>query len=125
MKERVTDFTQGGILGPLMRFMLPVLFAMLLQDLYGAVDLFIVGRFALTADVSGVTTGAQIMSLVMNLAVGFSMGVTILLGQQIGRGEREKGGKVVGARPPKKRSGKRCSISASAAAARSWWSHST
>lgn len=97
MKERVTDFTQGGILGPLMRFMLPVLFAMLLQDLYGAVDLFIVGRFALTADVSGVTTGAQIMSLVMNLAVGFSMGVTILLGQQIGRGEREKGGKVVGA----------------------------
>ena len=49
MKERVTDFTQGGILGPLMRFMLPVLFAMLLQDLYGAVDLFIVGRFALRA----------------------------------------------------------------------------
>lgn len=84
-------------MGPLMRFMFPVLLAMLLQDLYGAVDLFIVGRFAETADVSGVTTGAQIMSLIMNLAVGFSMGITILLGQQIGRGEREKGGKVIGA----------------------------
>ena len=80
-----------------MRFMFPVLLAMLLQDLYGAVDLFIVGRFARTADVSGVTTGAQIMSLIMNLAVGFSMGITILLGQQIGRGEKEKGGKVIGA----------------------------
>ena len=95
--KKETDFTKGRILGPLMRFMFPVLLAMLLQDLYGAVDLFIVGRFAQTADVSGVTTGAQIMSLVMNLAVGFSMGVTILLGQQIGRGEREQGGKVIGA----------------------------
>ena len=80
-----------------MKFMVPILLAMLLQDLYGAVDLLIVGRFAETADVSGVTTGAQIMSIVMNLAVNFSMGITILLGQQIGRGEREKGGKVIGA----------------------------
>ena len=95
--KKETDFTKGNILGPLMRFMFPVLLAMLLQDLYGAVDLFIVGRFAQTADVSGVTTGAQIMSLIMNLAVGFSMGITILLGQQIGREEREQGGKVIGA----------------------------
>lgn len=95
--KKAADFTKGGILGPLMKFMIPVLLAMLLQDLYGAVDLLIVGRFATTADVSGVTTGAQIMSLVMNLAVNFSMGITILLGQQIGRGEREKGGKVIGA----------------------------
>ena len=97
MLKKETNFTEGKILGPLMRFMVPVLLAMLLQDLYGAADLFIVGRFAETADVSGVTTGAQIMSLIMNLAVGFSMGVTILLGQQIGRGEREKGGKTIGA----------------------------
>ena len=97
MNSNAADFTRGRILGPLLRFMVPVLLAMLLQDLYGAVDLLIVGRFAATSDVSGVTTGAQIMSLVMNLAVNFSMGITILLGQQIGRGEREKGGEVIGA----------------------------
>ena len=95
--RKTADFTEGKILGPLFRFMIPVLLAMLLQDLYGAVDLLIVGRFAQTADVSGVTTGAQIMSLVMNMAVNLSMGITILLGQQIGRGEREKGGEVIGA----------------------------
>ncbi|MBQ6321384.1 MAG: MATE family efflux transporter [Lachnospiraceae bacterium] len=93
----VTDFTKGKILRPLVTFMIPILLAMLLQDLYGAVDLLIVGRFAQTADVSGVTTGAQIMALVMNLAINLSMGITILLGQQIGRGEREKGGSVIGA----------------------------
>ena len=95
--SKVADFTKGKILGPLVIFMIPILLAMLLQDLYGAVDLLIVGRFGQTADVSGVTTGAQIMSLVMNLAVNLSMGITILLGQQIGRGEREKGGGVIGA----------------------------
>ncbi len=95
--KKTADFTRGGILGPLVSFMIPILLAMLLQDLYGAVDLLVVGRFAQTADVSGVTTGAQIMSLVMNFAVNFSMGITILLGQQIGRGEREKGGRVIGA----------------------------
>ena len=95
--ERATDFTSGKILSPLLKFMIPILLAMLLQDLYGAVDLLIVGRFAQTADVSGVTTGAQIMSVVMNLAINFSMGITILLGQQIGRREREKGGEVIGA----------------------------
>ena len=95
--NKKSDFTKGRILPLLIRFMLPVLLAMLLQDLYGAVDLLIVGRFAQTTDVSGVTTGAQIMSVVMNLAVNLSMGITILLGQQIGRGEREKCGEVIGA----------------------------
>ena len=95
--NKTADFTKGNILGSLVRFMIPVFLAMLLQDLYGAVDLLIVGRFATTADVSGVTTGAQIMSMVMNMAINFSMGITILLGQQIGRGESEKGGQVIGA----------------------------
>ena len=40
---RENNFTTGKILGPLVRFMLPVLFAMLLQSMYGAVDLLIVG----------------------------------------------------------------------------------
>ena len=44
--QRENDFTQGKILGPLLTFMLPVFFAMLLQSMYGAVDLMIVGKFA-------------------------------------------------------------------------------
>ena len=95
--NKTADFTQGNILSSLVRFMIPVFLAMLLQDLYGAVDLLIVGRFATTADVSGVTTGAQIMNMIMSMAINFSMGITILLGQQIGRGEHEKCGEVIGA----------------------------
>lgn len=55
------NFTSGPIAGPLFRFALPVMGALLLQSLYGAVDLFIVGHFASSADVSAVSTGSQIL----------------------------------------------------------------
>ena len=51
------DFTSGAILPKLLKFMLPVLFAMFLQSLYGAVDLLVVGRFSDNAAVSAVSTG--------------------------------------------------------------------
>ena len=52
------NFTEGPILGPLLRFAVPVLFALFLQAMYGAVDLLVVGKFAASADVSAVSTGS-------------------------------------------------------------------
>lgn len=49
------DFTSGAILPKLLSFMLPVLFAMFLQAMYGAVDLLIVGKFCTNAEVSAVS----------------------------------------------------------------------
>lgn len=91
-----TSFTQGKILQPLIFFAFPVLLALFLQAMYGAVDLLIVGKFASSVDVSAVSTGSQIMVTLTNLVSSFAMGLTILLGQQIGRGEKEAGDKSVG-----------------------------
>ncbi len=90
------DFTQGKILSPLIRFMVPVFLAMFLQSMYGAVDLLIVGKFAQSVDVSAVSTGSQIMMTLTNLVTSFAMGTTILLGQRIGEGRGDEGGKVIG-----------------------------
>ena len=87
------DFTQGKILAPLIRFMIPVFLAMFLQSMYGAVDLLIVGKFARSVDVSAVSTGSQIMMTLTNLVTSFAMGTTILLGQRIGEGRGKEGGK--------------------------------
>ena len=95
MKQQA-DFTQGGIAGPLIRFALPVLLAMCLQSLYGAVDLLIVGRFGQAADVSAVAIGSHMMQMVTMLFTGMSMGTTVLLGQMIGSGKRESAGNVIG-----------------------------
>ena len=39
------NFIEGPILAPLLRFTFPVLVALLLQAMYGAVDLMVVGQF--------------------------------------------------------------------------------
>ncbi len=94
--KKETTFTEGKIMQPLILFALPVLFALFLQAMYGAVDLLIVGKFATSADVSAVSTGSQIMMTLTNLVSSFAMGTTILLGQQIGSGKKEEGGCTVG-----------------------------
>ena len=90
------DFTQGPILPALLKFALPVLLALLLQAMYGAVDLQVVGRFGTAADISAVSTGSQIMQTITVVITGLAMGVTVLLGQKIGEGKPEEGGRAVG-----------------------------
>lgn len=96
MNER-RDFTQGRILLPLLRFAVPVLFALFLQAMYGAVDLLVVGKFGDSVDVSAVSTGSQIMMTLTNLLCGLSMGTTIFLGQKLGEGKNKMGGEIIGA----------------------------
>ena len=61
MKKQQNDFLNGSILPSLLRFAGPVLLALFLQAMYGAVDLIVVGKFAGTADISAVSTGSQAM----------------------------------------------------------------
>ena len=91
------NFTSGPILGPLLKFAFPVLLALILQAMYGAVDLLVVGKFGTSADVSAVATGSQIMATITNMIASFSIGTTIILGQQIGRGKSKDAGKTIGA----------------------------
>ena len=95
MEKRI-DFTSGRIVGPLLKFAGPVLLALFLQAMYGAVDLLIVGKFASSADVSAVSTGSQIMMTITNILSSLCMGMTILLGQKIGEKRAEEGGRIVG-----------------------------
>ena len=95
--ERKDDFTQGAILPALTRFALPVLLALFLQAMYGAVDLQVVGNFGTAADISAVSTGSQILQTITMVICGLAMGVTVLLGQRIGEGRGDEGGRAVGA----------------------------
>lgn len=96
MKQAHNSFLEGAILPSLMKFAIPVLLALLLQALYGAVDLWAVGKFGTTADISAVSTGSQTMMIVTGIVTGLSMGTTILLGQRIGNQDGEGAAVVVG-----------------------------
>ena len=94
--KRTGSFIEGPILTPLLCFTFPVLLALFLQAMYGAVDLMVVGQFGQPADVSAVSTGSQVMHTVTCLVTGLSMGATVLLGQKLGEGRSEEGGQVLG-----------------------------
>ena len=82
--SNISNFTEGKILSPLLKFMVPILMALFLQTMYGAVDLLIVGQFGNSADVSSVATGSQMMQTITSIVTGLTMGITILKGQKLG-----------------------------------------
>lgn len=94
--KQLSNFTEGKILPPLLKFSIPVLCALILQSAYGAVDLLVVGQFGTAADVSAVSTGSQVMQAITSIMIGLAMGTTILLGQRIGQKKYEEAGEVIG-----------------------------
>lgn len=96
MKRKI-DFLNGGIALPLILFALPLMLSHVLQALYGAVDLMIVGQFASTASVSAVGTGSQFMYSLTSIILGLTTGNTILIARHIGMKDNDGCAKVVGA----------------------------
>lgn len=94
--KKTQNFTEGPIFLPLLKFAVPVLLAMLLQTMYGAVDLLVVGQFSTAADVSAVSTGSMIMRTVTVVITGTSMGLTVLVGRKIGEGKNQEAGSIIG-----------------------------
>ena len=96
MENTASDFTEGRIAGKLIRFMLPILGALVLQAAYGAVDVLMVGWFGTTEGLSGVSTGSSIINLVTFVLTGLATGITVLLGNFIGSKNTERAGKMIG-----------------------------
>lgn len=90
------DFTQGNILTKLVKFMMPILGALILQAMYGAVDILIVGWFGTNTGISAVSTGSSIVNVVIFTVAGLSMGITVLIGRYIGEKKEERIGSVIG-----------------------------
>ncbi len=93
------SFTEGRIFSPLIRFALPVLLAMFLQAMYGAVDLLVVGQFGgdlADVYVSAVSTGSHIMQTLTVVITGLSMGLTVFVGRKVGEKKRDEAGKIIG-----------------------------
>ncbi len=95
-KENLHDFTTGEILPQLLRFMLPILGALILQTLYSLTDVLVVGRFGSKDGISAISTGSSVINLIIFVLNGLAMGVTIMMGRYIGERKQERLGKVIG-----------------------------
>lgn len=97
MPSEQNTILKGKIFPPLIKFTIPLMLSILLQALYGAVDLIIVGKFGSTVSVSAVSNGSQVMHTVTGVITGLTMGVTVLVGRFIGANDEASAAKTAGA----------------------------
>lgn len=90
------NLTTGSVLKTLLGFSLPYLLSYLLQTLYGMADLFIIGQFNGVESTTAVSIGSQVMHMLTVMIVGLAMGATVMIGQAVGAGQKEKASLAVG-----------------------------
>lgn len=90
------DRTNGSIIKNIMLYVLPYLFSYFLQTLYGMADLYIIGQFNSTVEITAVSIGSQIMHMVTVMIVGLAMGTTVIVGQSLGAKDNRKISAVTG-----------------------------
>lgn len=90
------DLSEGSIVKTLITFAIPFLVANILQSLYGAVDLFVVGRYCGAQSVAAVSTGTQVTQIITSLVTGLTLGSTIVIGQYMGNKDYDNVRKTIG-----------------------------
>ncbi len=90
MNEKTVDMTRGPILSKIVRFALPVLLGMLCQRIYNFADAYVVGRFLGDVALGAVSIAGSAMYLLQSLMMGLTTGVSVVIGQYYGAGEKEK-----------------------------------
>lgn len=90
VKDKVVDMTRGAILPQMVRFALPVLLGMLCQRVYNFADAFIVGRYLGDEPLAAVSIAGSAMYLLFALMMGLTTGVSVVISQYYGAGEKEK-----------------------------------
>ena len=85
------SMVQGPLLGKILWFSLPLMAANVLQLLFNAADVIVVGRYAGYQSLAAVGSTTSVVYLVTNLLIGLSVGVNVLVARTIGAGrEREQ-----------------------------------
>ena len=89
-KNRELDMTHGPLAGKIVRFAVPLALSSMLQQLFNAADLAVVGRFTNPQAMAAVGSNASVISLLISLFIGLSIGANVVVGNLIGAGRREE-----------------------------------
>lgn len=83
------NLTEGNVFSVLLKFSIPFVIANLIQALYGAVDLLVIGRYCSPESVAAVSTGTQVTQIITSMITGLTLGGTILVGKYTGMKAKE------------------------------------
>ncbi len=85
-RNRDMDMCSGPLLKKILIFALPIMAMNILQLLFNAADMIVVGRFAGSKALGAVGATGALISLIVNLFMGLSVGTSVIVAQDTGAG---------------------------------------
>ncbi len=79
------DMTHGTLWNKILMFALPLAASSILQQLFNSVDTAVVGRFASSQALAAVGSNSSLISLLINLFIGISLGSNVVIAHYIGQ----------------------------------------
>lgn len=86
-RSSAVDMTNGPLFSKILIFSLPLIASNILQLLFNAADVIVVGRYAGYNSLAAVGSTSSVVYLVTNLLIGLSVGVNVMVARYIGEGQ--------------------------------------
>ena len=83
------DMLHGSIFRKLLLFALPLIASGILQQSFNSVDVAVVGQFASSQALAAVGSNGLVISLIINLFIGISVGANVVIAHYIGRKDEQ------------------------------------
>ena len=95
MAKKEIDMRHGPLVGKILLFAIPLACSNILQQLFNAADVAVVGRFAGSEALAAVGVNGSLINLIINLFVGLSVGANVVISTYIGKEDKRAASKAV------------------------------
>lgn len=89
-KSKQIDMLNGSLIDKILVFAIPIALSSILQQMFNAVDVAVVGRFASSTAQAAVGGNGALINLLLNLFIGISVGANVVIAKYIGQGRTNK-----------------------------------
>lgn len=90
MNVKTLDLTKGSIVKAIILFSIPLLIGNLFQQLYNAVDSYVVGNYVGTHALAAVGASTPVINMLIGFFMGISTGAGVVIAQYYGGGDIKK-----------------------------------
>lgn len=95
MKKHTVDMTKGSIFRHIIAFAIPIMISGILQTLYNAADMIVVGKFSGKQSLAAVGSTSSAINLMISIFVGMSSATNVIVARKFGAGNKSGVSKAV------------------------------
>ena len=94
-KRRDIDMTEGSIFSKIVAFSVPLMATGILQLLFNAADMAVVGKYVSETALAAVGSTGSLVNLIVNFIIGLSAGAGVIMSKHFGSKDEELGSKLL------------------------------